>query len=205
MARGSDSIGRGLVDVLKAGIKAVKAKSTKPGAAATPKPEAKGRVTVKGRKKSTTEVGKCGEKLARQDMEADGFEVVEVQNKSGHGIDLIGRDKDGNVKVWEVKTTEGTKAPELKGDQRLGGEKFTKDRLERATEGKGNYDKVPKAKKNAEKVNDWIDKAKRRKKKVAYEKREVFIDDTIEGCAKHPGRDSKSKPWEAVKPRKPKK
>ena len=186
---------KGLGDALSKGLKNIGSKSKSDAAKpATPK---RGGVGVAQRKKSSAEIGKCGEQLAKQDMEADGFEVVEVQNKSGHGIDLIGRNKDGNVKVWEVKTTEGTKAPSLSKDQsRLGGEDFTNDRLKRATEGQGNYGKVPEAKKNAKKVKNWIKKSNG---KVSYEKYEVFIDDSIDGCAKHPSRAAKPKPWPGKK------
>ena len=73
-------------------------------------------------------------------MAGQGFdEVVAVQNNSGHGVDLIGRNSTtGEVKVWEVKTTDGNSAPSLSRDQsKLGGEKFTKDRLDRASAGRG--------------------------------------------------------------------
>jgi len=139
--------------------------------------------------------GKCGEKLARQDLMREGCdEVIEVQNNSGHGVDLIGRNsKTGEVKVWEVKTTEGATAPGLRGDQaKLGGERFTADRLDRAARGKGNYGKVPEAMKKAELAKEWIEDATGR---TSYEKREVFIDDIDKGCMKHPSRPSRSVPW----------
>jgi hypothetical protein len=43
----------------------------------------------------------------------------------------------------------------------MGGEKYTNDRLEKAANGKGNYDKVPEARANAGKALDWMKKAKR--------------------------------------------
>jgi hypothetical protein len=156
----------------------------------------------KGAPKKTGEKGKCGEKLAKQDMMQQGFdEVMEVQNNSGHGIDLIGRNsKTGEVKVWEVKTTDGASAPSLSKDQAgMGGEEYTKDRLGRAAGGQGNYGKVPEAMENAEKAQDWMKKAKNTGKPVTYEKREVFIDDISKGCAKNPNKPSQSKPWSAKK------
>ena len=147
-----------------------------------------------GKGRSNNTKGACGEQLAKQDMAAEGFDdIVAVQNNSGHGVDLIGRNSQtGEVKIWEVKTTEGTQAPALKGDQRNGGADFTNSRIDRAARGVGNYGKVPEARKNAEKVKEWIEDAN---DKVSYEKREVFIDDISKGCAKHPGRPSRSKPW----------
>ena len=64
---------------------------------------------AKVKKSNSGEKGKCGEWLAKMDMIRGGFdEVVSVQNNSGHGVDLIGRNsKTGEVKVWEVKTTDG--------------------------------------------------------------------------------------------------
>jgi hypothetical protein len=152
--------------------------------------------------KRTREKGRCGEKLAKADMMSEGFdEVIEVQNNSGHGVDLIGRNsKTGEVKVWEVKTTDGSSAPSLSKDQgEMGGEEYTKDRLSRAASGQGNYGKVPEAMENAEKAQDWMKKAKNAGKSVTYEKREVFIDDISKGCAKNPNKPSASKPWSAKK------
>jgi len=128
-------------------------------------------------------------------MAGQGFdEVVAVQNNSGHGVDLIGRNSTtGEVKVWEVKTTDGNSAPSLSHAQaELGGEDFTKDRLDRAVTGKGNYRKVPEARKNAEKAIEWIEDAGGN---VRYEKREVFVEDPDKGCMKHTNRPSRSKPW----------
>ena len=151
---------------------------------------------VKGQK--TAEKGKCGEWLAKLDMAKEGFdEIVAVQNNSNQGVDLVGRNsKTGEVKVWEVKATETNRAGSLRGDQKsMGGKDFTNDRLDRAMRGEGNYGKVPEAVKNAETVDDWLKKAKIRNATVSHEKREVFLDDIDKGCAKHPNRPSKSRPW----------
>jgi len=152
----------------------------------------------KSKKNNSGEKGKCGEWLAKMDMAKDGFDqVTAVQNNSGHGVDLIGRNSStGEVKVWEVKTTDGASAPSLsKAQKTLGGEKFTKNRLDNAARGVGNYGKVPEAMKNAKAAKNWIEDAKDAGKSITYEKREVFVDDLDKGCAKHPNRPSKSKPW----------
>ena len=159
---------------------------------------AKGKDGFKVKGKRNVDKGKCGEWLAKMDMAKEGFdEIVAVQNKSGHGVDLVGRNSTtGEVKVWEVKATETTTAPSLSKQQaKLGGEKFTKDRLGRAAGGQGNYGKVVEAVENAETVNEWLKKAKNRNAPVSHEKREVFLDDLDKGCAKHPSRPSRSKPW----------
>lgn len=149
------------------------------------------------KKKNSGEKGKCGEWLAKMDMIDDGFdEVVSVQNNSGHGIDLIGRNSQtGEVKVWEVKTTDGARPPNMSRDQRsLGGKDFAQDRLGRAARGEGNYGKVPEAQANARKSQKWIERANGR---VTYEKREVFVDDLEKGCQKNPKKPSRSKSWNA--------
>lgn len=170
----------------------------KPKADEAPKAKDEGKDGGKIKGKKSVEKGKCGEFLARMDMAKDGFdEIVEVQNNSGHGVDLIGRNsKTGEVKVWEVKATDTAKAPDLsKAQKSMGGEKFTADRLGRAVSGQGNYGKVDSAVRNARAATNWIDKAKRQGAGVVHEKREVFLDDLDQGCSKHPSRPSKSKPW----------
>lgn len=156
----------------------------------------------KDKGKKSNEKGRCGEKLAKQDLMQEGFdEVIEVQNNSGHGVDLIGRNsKTGEVKVWEVKTTEGTRAPSLSDAQSsMGGADYTADRLRRAAAGRGNYGKVPEAMRNAKTALKWMNEAGDLGKSVTYEVREVFIDDITKGCAKSPKAPSRSKPWPAKK------
>lgn len=146
------------------------------------------------RNKRTGEKGRCGEWLSKLDLFDDGFdEVVSVQNNSGHGIDLIGRNSaTGEVKVWEVKATDSPKAPSLSSDQKkMGGLNFTLDRLKKAADGMGNYGKVPEAMDNAEKALKWLKKSP----STTFEKREVFLDDIEKGCGKHPNRPAQSKNW----------
>ncbi|HGW5537660.1 hypothetical protein [Pseudomonas aeruginosa] len=150
----------------------------------------------KSKKNKTKEKGDCGEWLSKMDLFDQGFDnVVAIQNNSGHGVDLIGRNsRTGEVKVWEVKTTDGPTAGKLSEAQRkMGGARFTKDRLSRAARGEGNYSKLPQVRANALKATQWIKGAGQN---VLYEKREVFIDDIDKGCMKHPLRKSKSKPWQ---------
>ncbi|WP_280290612.1 hypothetical protein [Pseudomonas sp. BN417] len=151
---------------------------------------------AQSKKSKAKEKGDCGEWLSKMDMFDQGFdEVVAVQNNSGHGVDLIGRNsKTGEVKVWEVKTTDGPTAGKLSKAQRdMGGADFTKDRLSRAVNGDGNYRKLPNVRANAMKATQWIKGAGQN---VTYEKRDVFIDDIDKGCMKHPTRKSKSKSWQ---------
>ncbi|RYH54387.1 MAG: hypothetical protein EON54_13030 [Alcaligenaceae bacterium] len=141
--------------------------------------------------------GKCGEWQARRDLESEGFDVIDVQNKSGHGIDVVGRNpKTGDVRVLEVKTTQTDVAPPLTGaGKSMGGLEFTRDRLEKALEGKGHWQNQPELKANAEKLDEWLKDAKRRGAKVTPEKYDVYVEDPDKGCIKR--KDSKSSPWEA--------
>lgn len=148
--------------------------------------------------------GKCGEWLAKMDLFDAGYtEIMEVQNKSGHGIDVMARNPNGDIKVLEVKTTDGTTAPSLKGDQaKLGGEGFTNSRLGRAANGRGHYKNSPDAIANGAKGLEWLLEAQELGKKVDYEKYDVFIDDPEKGCIK---KKAITNPWDIVEKKKKKK
>lgn len=185
-------------DAAKVG-KAVKEAPAKPPGGEPPKPSnGKGDGTKVAKGKSR-EIGKCGEWLAKMDMAEQGFDlIVAVQNNSGHGTDLIGKNsKTGEVKVWEVKTTTTDRAPPLSKEQAgKGGQLYTNDRLGRAAGGKGNFGKLPNVMSDAATAIDWLKTAQKRGG-ASYERREVFVDDIDKGCAKHPRRPSKSKSWPA--------
>lgn len=138
--------------------------------------------------------GKCGEYLAKQDLHNDGYtEIVEVQNKSGHGVDVVGRNANGDVRVFEVKTTDGAVAPPLRGAQAaMGGEKFASDRLAKAATGIGHFANSPDAITSAKKVLGWIKQLNERGAKPTYEKYDMFIEDINKGCIK---KSSKSSSW----------
>ncbi len=70
------------------------------------------------------------------------FEVRDIaepiQNTSGHGIDLIMRDRDGGILVVEVKSHRLEAAPRVSADT----ETFVKSRLERARDKTGHWKNV---------------------------------------------------------------
>jgi RHS repeat-associated protein len=77
--------------------------------------------------------GRKGERIARRYLEGEGFNVLgSIQNRSGHGIDIVARDGVGALWFFEVKTTEGLVAPALSTAQALGAKSFVTDRLRRA-------------------------------------------------------------------------
>lgn len=162
---------------------------------AEPKPKEEPKPDTQVKNKRTAEKGKCGEWLAKNDLRDQGFdEILEVQNKSGHGVDVIGRNSQtGEVKVLEVKTTETDRAPPLSKDQReMGGERYTKDRLGKAAGGVGHYKNSPEAIANGRKAQGWLKKAADLGAKVTHEKYDVFIEDPDLGCIK---KKAKGSPW----------
>jgi RHS repeat-associated protein len=79
-----------------------------------------------------------GERMARKWLEKKGYKVIgSVQNRSGHGIDLVGRDANGELHFFEVKTSEGTTAPGLSVAQQQGAAWFVESRLGRAAKADG--------------------------------------------------------------------
>ena len=87
--------------------------------------------------------GRQGERIARNYLESQGFHIIgSLQNRSGHGIDLIARDANGLLHFFEVKTTRGLRAPSLSAAQRQGATSFVASRLQRAALGQGAWGAV---------------------------------------------------------------
>ena len=80
-------------------------------------------------------VGDLGEKAARGWLKRHGYTgVTAIQNRSGHGIDIAARHRDGALTFFEVKTSITSRAPRLSRAQR-DPERFVRTRLERVVEG----------------------------------------------------------------------
>jgi hypothetical protein len=124
---------------------------------------------------STNVVGDIGEGYVIGKLKGEGYtDVIQIQNASGHGVDIIARDPDtGKVKVMEVKTTRTGRAPRLSGGENgqiQGGVKYTKKRLDLAIA--GNYG--PAAKAQAKQAQQWIDDASK-SNKISYEVQQVLL------------------------------
>lgn len=122
---------------------------------------------------STKVKGDLGEARVIEDLKAKGFtEVVQVQNNSGHGVDVIARNPlTGDVKCIEVKAN----SSKLSADQQLGGKEYVKNRLDRATSNKGHYKIPPNSEQmraDALKAKEWIRDADN----VDYEVHQVPVD-----------------------------
>jgi len=82
--------------------------------------------------------GRRGERIARNYLEKRGYKILgSVQNRSGHGLDIVVRNARGIVRVVEVKTTQGLVAPALSKAQARGAGYFGDSRLQQAVLGKG--------------------------------------------------------------------
>ncbi len=89
-------------------------------------------------KLSTTQIGRLGENAAIDYLRAQQYtEITQLQNASGHGIDVVARNPNtGLWEFFEVKTSQGARAPALSQDQQQM-ESFIKSRVNAAAQGKG--------------------------------------------------------------------
>jgi hypothetical protein len=119
--------------------------------------------------------GALGERAVVDRLRADGYtEVLQIQNNSGHGVDVIARNPtNGHVKCVEVKAN----SSKLSDAQKLGGEVYVNDRLNRAVNGERGYGVPPnptELPQNARTAQRWIDEAPN----VDYEVHRVPVDRT---------------------------
>ncbi len=93
------------------------------------------------KKLNKNEVGAVGEKEAVKYLEKRGHtDIKPIQNKSGHGIDLVSKNRKGVRQINEVKATTTDKPGRLSKPQ-SDPQNFTTSRLEKAKEGKGHWKK----------------------------------------------------------------
>ncbi len=120
-------------------------------------------------------VGALGEQSVVDALATQGYtEVLQVQNNSGHGVDVIARNPlTGDVKVIEVKAN----SSRLNADQALGGESYAADRLRRAANGERGYGVPPNPPNlpiEARRAQQWIEDAPN----VDYEVHRVQVNRT---------------------------
>ena len=83
------------------------------------------------------ELGDIGEAIMTADLVEAGYtDIVAIKNRSGHGIDLVGRNPLGELEFYEVKTSAQGLARNQYGDPG----QFITDRLELAIEAQGHWD-----------------------------------------------------------------
>ncbi|WP_372173693.1 XVIPCD domain-containing protein [Xanthomonas axonopodis] len=86
---------------------------------------------------TTRQLGDIGEAIQTHDLVKQGYsDIVAIKNRSGHGIDLVGRNPDGDLEFFEIKTSAKGLAPAQHGDP----EQFVAKRLERAIDAQGHWD-----------------------------------------------------------------
>ena len=89
------------------------------------------------------EIGAQGEAHWVNELHAKGFtEIVQIQNASGHGIDVVASDPLGNIHFFEVKATDGSTAPPLSAEQGADPRRFIESRLQRAIDAQGQWQNV---------------------------------------------------------------
>ncbi|ATS51855.1 conserved hypothetical protein [Xanthomonas citri pv. fuscans] len=85
---------------------------------------------------TTRQLGDIGEAIQTHELVKQGYsDIVAIKNRSGHGIDLVGRNPGGELEFFEIKTSAKGMAPAQHGDP----EQFVAKRLERAIDAKGHW------------------------------------------------------------------
>jgi Holliday junction resolvase-like predicted endonuclease len=78
------------------------------------------------------QIGDIGEAIATRDMVKQGYtDITSIKNNSNHGIDLVGRNKEGELEFFEVKASGKNQAKAQTGDP----EQFITTRLDNAVRG----------------------------------------------------------------------
>jgi Holliday junction resolvase-like predicted endonuclease len=140
-----------------------------------PRQEGEHEAYEEGRDLGNNRVGDIGEQAIVRRLIADGYtEILQIQNNSGHGVDIIARNPvTGDVKAVEVKANESR----LSEDQERGGEWFVGDRLRRAANGERGYGVPPNRADlpaDARRAQQWIEDAPN----VDYEVHRVEVNRT---------------------------
>ncbi|MUZ74915.1 hypothetical protein GOZ90_19690 [Agrobacterium vitis] len=110
------------------------------------------------KKKSNGQKGKLAEAKARQRLANEGYgDIRELRNNSDNGIDLVGRNPEtGAVKIVEVKANSAS----LNDLQSAGGPTYTDLQVNRALNGKGNWQSMPNGMDDtAYEISDWLEGA----------------------------------------------
>ncbi len=107
-------------------------------------------------KMTNRQIGDIGEAIYTYDLIKDGHtDIVAVKNNSGHGIDLVSRNKAGDLEFTEIKTSIQGKAKSQGGDP----EDFITSRLDRAIGQNGHWaehNTMPGLKETSERMREEI-------------------------------------------------
>ncbi|WAW89005.1 hypothetical protein LPY96_11845 [Xanthomonas citri pv. malvacearum] len=86
---------------------------------------------------TTRQLGDIGEAIQTHDLVKQGYsDIVAIKNRSGHGIDLVGRNPDGDLEFFEIKTSAKGLAPAQHGDP----EQFVAKRIDLAIRAEKHWD-----------------------------------------------------------------
>ncbi|KGU43184.1 MULTISPECIES: XVIPCD domain-containing protein [Xanthomonas] len=86
---------------------------------------------------TTRQLGDIGEAIQTHELVKQGYsDIVAIKNRSGHGIDLVGRNPDGDLDFFEIKTSAKGIAPAQHGDP----EEFVAKRIDLAIRAEKHWD-----------------------------------------------------------------
>ncbi|WP_372176698.1 XVIPCD domain-containing protein [Xanthomonas axonopodis pv. phyllanthi] len=86
---------------------------------------------------TTRQLGDIGEAIQTHELVKQGYsDIVAIKNRSGHGIDLVGRNPDGDLEFFEIKTSAKGIAPAQHGDP----EEFVAKRIDLAIRAEKQWD-----------------------------------------------------------------
>ncbi|AGI07453.1 hypothetical protein H8Z72_11450 [Xanthomonas citri pv. citri] len=86
---------------------------------------------------TTRQLGDIGEAIQTHELVKQGYsDIVAIKNRSGHGIDLVGRNPDGDLEFFEIKTSAKGIAPAQHGDP----EEFVAKRIDLAIRAEKHWD-----------------------------------------------------------------
>ncbi|AIZ42370.1 PAAR-like protein [Cellulophaga baltica] len=130
-------------------------------------------------------LGDFGEVIVEDMLTLDGYdEFYRVQNNSGNGVDIIAKNKNGDIIKGEVKTTQQDKLwnngepkeiPMSKAQREMGGENYTNDRINKAANEEDGYTDGNSSV-EARNAQDAIRDAEFDGKKVENKKYDVHVD-----------------------------
>lgn len=91
------------------------------------------------------QLGSNGEAAVIAELQARGYtNVQQIQNNSGHGIDVVATNRQGQLRFFEVKSTQSGSPNSLSAAQRnMGADGYVRSRLNQAVNARGQWASAP--------------------------------------------------------------
>ena len=91
---------------------------------------------------TSKEIGDLGEGVAQKFLKENGYtDIVAIQNKSGNGIDIVAKGRDGRLSFFEVKTSRTGNVGDLSARQ-SDMRRFVEQVLDDAANKRGRYKNI---------------------------------------------------------------